>query len=274
MINCNVFLVDNLGGAVEISKITTTDKWDTYWAEVAADQSTLPAIRWRADMLEALLKKNCANLANPCIIEFGSGPGMLLRKLAPGFPHGKLIGMEQAASAIAYARSQASEGAAIEYVEADLMSVACMEKIDLKGDIGVCSEVLEHLEKPERFLQSCVKMLKPDGALLVTVPGGPQTAFTRYFGHFRHYTPNDLRVCLEPFFEEVECWSAGFPFFNIYQMCCYLHGEKLVQNHSTKDNVLIRLGTAVFNLLFKFNLDKFPLGWQTMGIAKRPRQIA
>ena len=41
-----------------------------------------------------------------------------------------------------------------------------------KYDVVVCSEVLEHLEKPENLLNTLYNLLKEDGKLIVTVPNG------------------------------------------------------------------------------------------------------
>lgn len=43
---------------------------------------------------------------------------------------------------------------------------------EMPFDVVVLSEVLEHLERPEELLLAGVKLLKPDGILIVTVPNG------------------------------------------------------------------------------------------------------
>ena len=51
-------------------------------------------------------------------------------------------------------------------------------------DFAVCSEVLEHLNYPERALRSINRVLKEYGLLIVTVPNG-YGPFSLIFDHFR-----------------------------------------------------------------------------------------
>jgi len=45
-----------------------------------------------------------------------------------------------------------------------------LDKIKEKFDIILCLEVLEHQIKPKEFLDTCFKLLKEDGILIITVP--------------------------------------------------------------------------------------------------------
>lgn len=256
----------------KINKINSPETWNNHWAEFVNEQSSLPAVKWRCRLLISLIKKIQLKHSHPCIIDFGSGPGILLRQLSEIFPHAQLIGLEQSTSAIAYASSEPSR-APIQYILADLLSLTeSDEKILPQGDICICTEVLEHIYDTDNFLKSCCKYIKSDGILLVTVPGGPQTEFTRNIGHITHYSPQDLKKILSAHFHNVECYGAGFPFYNIYQICCYFQGKRLVKNNSIKNNSLIRLGSIVFNIFFHLNSNQTSSGWQTIGIARNPKQ--
>src|SRR5437763_1411072 len=47
---------------------------------------------------------------------------------------------------------------------------------------AICSEVLEHVDDPASFLKQAGEFLSPDARLIVTVPGGPMSAFDRHIG--------------------------------------------------------------------------------------------
>lgn len=46
-----------------------------------------------------------------------------------------------------------------------------------------------------------------------------------------------------------------------------LRGERLVKDASGEPSALLRTTSSVFRLLFKLNLSRSPLGWQTIGVA-------
>jgi SAM-dependent methyltransferase len=93
----------------------------------------------------------------------------------------------------------------------------------------VCSEVLEHLDDPAVVLRKAVSLLAPGGRLIVTVPGGPRSAFDVHIGHRRHYSPGALEelVCRAGYVP-MEVLGAGFPFFNLYKIFTVLRGDGLV----------------------------------------------
>lgn len=55
----------------------------------------------------------------------------------------------------------------------DLRVGLAQEVVDRRSvDVAVCSEVMEHLEDPTVLASACNELVKPGGALLVTVPNG------------------------------------------------------------------------------------------------------
>lgn len=256
----------------KITKLDSEETWNNYWEEFVSEQNSVPTVRWRCRILINLIKKLSVSLPSHHIIDFGSGPGLLLRKLTDIFPQSYFTGLEQSESAISYASSQYSQ-TPIQYIQVNLLS-STDTKIDtsIKGDLCICTEVLEHIEETDIFLKNCCNYMTPNSTFIVTVPGGPQTAFSRHLGHVQHYTPERLKSILELYFQKVECYDAGFPFYNLYQICSYILGKKLVENCSIKKSKLLLLGTTIFNWLFYLNLSKTHLGWQTIGIARNPKQ--
>jgi hypothetical protein len=104
--------------------------------------------------------------------------------------------------------------------------------------------------------------------LVVTVPGGPRSAFDEHIGHRRHFTPDSLRSVLNAAEFTVESSvGAGFPFFNLYRIMVVLRGRRLVKDAVGVPSNLIRFTSAIFQVLFKLNRDKSRLGWQIVAVA-------
>lgn len=80
-------------------------------------------------------------------------------------------------------------------------------------DAGVYDAVLsfhtlEHLQEPRRIFEKIASMLKPEGALLVEVPTGPEEYHNTYHLHF--FGPDSLERLLGEFFEDVEILRNEF----------------------------------------------------------------
>jgi hypothetical protein len=139
----------------------------------------------------------------------------------------------------------------------------------------VCSEVLEHVDSPEAFLLSACSFLADGCQLVVTVPGGPMSAFDRHIGHRQHFTRKSITQVLEAGGFAVEkTYLAGFPFFNLYRLAVILRGESLVKDvdHTRPARTVTRLANcvmALFRGLFRFNLLNSPFGWQVVAVARK-----
>src|SRR6266480_2216423 len=128
---------------------------------------------------------------------------------------------------------------------------------------AVCSEVLEHLDDPAGLLEAAKAYMRPGCTLVVTVPGGPMSAFDRHIGHRIHYTPGKLRSLLSGLgFNVKYAGGVGFPFFNLYRLMVICLGKSLINAASSaNDSLLARVAMRVFRALFCLN-TRSPLGWQ------------
>ena len=136
---------------------------------------------------------------------------------------------------------------------------------------AVCSEVLEHVDDPACVIANIVPCLKPGGRLVVTVPGGPMSAFDRHLGHRRHFTKADIRALLEQAGLRVEvAAAAGFPTFNLYRLVVIARGDRLVDDVNNEPGGLARAVMAVFGVLLKWSLFDSPGGWQIVASARKP----
>jgi len=116
--------------------------------------------------------------------------------------------------------------------------------------------------------------MAPGCQLIVTVPGGPMSAFEKHIGHRQHFTPAKLRTLLEESGFAVE-WTtgAGFPFFNLYKCAGYLRGERLIEDvrkggGGQPASSLALAAMSVFDVLFHCNIRSSPWGWQMIGKAR------
>jgi SAM-dependent methyltransferase len=77
-------------------------------------------------------------------------------------------------------------------------------------DIALCTEVLEHIPEPRRFLAQAHRALRPGGRLLMTVPFAARWHFIPY--DYWRYTPSGLDMLLrECGFDDVTIYARGNP---------------------------------------------------------------
>ena len=247
------------------------DNWNEHWDRYAAAASLNPAQQMRHALVAKLLLRELP-LHDPMrVLDIGSGQGDFLRKLRALIPTAELVGFEMSSSGVEISRRKV-QGAA--FLVVDLFRPP--EDLGARrgwANCAVCSEVLEHVDSPVAFLQAARTYLAENARLIVTVPGGPMSAFDRHIGHRQHFTRSSIRRCLEEAgFAVDRVYLSGFPFFNVYRSVVIARGEKLVVDvdagyHGISAQ-LARVMMATFRGLFRFNLMDFPLGWQVVASAR------
>lgn len=255
---------EQLDAAVEAGR----DDWDQHWADYAASATINPAQQYRQELIVRVLGRDGSAQR---VLDIGSGTGDLAAAVRAALPTAEILGLELSRAGVELARRKVP-GATFE--ERDLR-VADPRATEYRGwaTHAVCSEVLEHLDDPEAVLTNAISYLAPGCLLLVTVPGGPMSAFDRHIGHRRHYTPRELRRLLERVGFQVErATGAGFPFFNLYRLTVMLRGQRLVTDAAAgRTSLPARLVMGAFGLLFRLNIGASPWGWQTVAYARLPR---
>ncbi len=245
------------------------DDWEGHWADFADSTSRNPAQEFRRQLVMALLGDGGA--APRRLLDIGCGQGDLLASLRESFPHAELAGVELSAEGV---RRSAAKVPDARLVQADL--VAGFEPpADLVGwaDAAVCSEVLEHVDDPAALLRHASRMLAPGARVVVTVPGGPRTAFDRHIGHRRHFTPASLRSAIAASGLEVErVGGRGFPFFDLYKLVVMARGDKVAVDvaSSSPPSRLAEVTMGLFGHLLRPGRTSSRWGWQVVGVARRP----
>lgn len=242
------------------------DNWDRHWEDYSDISDYNPGVSYRKRIVGRLLEIQ-PDRAGYRLLELGSGTGQFAGDFCPRFPMVEFLGLDISQEGVQQARRRVSS-ARFEVCNL-LQSVPDGEIRSFRATHALCSEVLEHVDDPELLLRNAGPALAPGCRLVVTVPGGPMTAFDHHIGHRKHYSPGELRAVLEVAGYEVEMVRGfGFPFYNLYRIALLSRGSSLVGMVSGEPSWLIRTGYHLFDRLCRLNLDRG--GWQTVGIARWP----
>jgi SAM-dependent methyltransferase len=247
------------------------DDWDGHWADFADSTSRNPAQEFRRQLILQLLLTD--GTAPRRLLDIGSGQGDLLASLREQMPDAELLGVELSAEGV---RRSAAKVPTARFVQADLLA-RFEPPFELRewADAAVCSEVLEHVDEPAALLRHATAMLAPGARLVVTVPGGPRTAFDRHIGHRRHFTPPKLRdVLLGAGLEVERVGGRGFPFFDLYKLVVLARGDKVAVDVAagSPPSRLADRTMQVFGHLLRPDRTSARWGWQVVGVARRPRR--
>ncbi len=249
-----------------------SDNWDQHWQDYAASAELNPAQRYRRQLIVRLLGSKSPHLGR--IMDLGSGSGDLLSELNRITAPAGMLGIEQSATGKQIASQKVPLAS---FLQLDLMlPVPADCPYREWAGYAVCSEVLEHSDDPGLFLRNSTALMSPGCTLIVTVPGGPMSAFDRHIGHRKHYSVAELRELLEQSgFSVKSVVGAGFPFFNLYRILVILRGHALTQDVSNNSSKIARLISSammgLFHALFVFNRSQGKFGWQTVAVAEWTR---
>jgi SAM-dependent methyltransferase len=250
---------------------TSPDDWEAHWGHYAESAAENPAQRMRHDIIGRLLCEDSGD-DEMRVMDLGSGQGDLVQRLKSLLPRARFVGVELSESGVAISQDKAP-GAS--FVVADLLqSPLALSEFAGWATHAVCSEVLEHVDDPVGFLKSSHRYLAPHARLIVTVPGGPISAFDRHIGHRQHFDREKIGSMLHEAGYSVErTFLAGFPFFNLYRLLIIARGKRLARDVEIKSlgmsSGLAWFAMKLFGILFHANLLDSPFGWQLIAIARK-----
>ena len=245
------------------------DDWDRHWSDMHAAAGLNPAQDYRRRLLLAELRGWFAGSADTIrLLDVGCGTGDFALVFQKAFTEGQYLGLDvsRVGTEICRTKVPAARFETVDLTQPGPMSI---------GNLGwanavVCSEVLEHLDEPLKVIQHMKPYLARNALILITVPGGPMSAFDKHIGHRRHFTNQELKTLLESAgYQVLAVWGSGFPFFNLYRRVVIARGQKLVDDASKPNSPmspLARLVMAAFGLLFRFNLSHSKAGWQRLAV--------
>ena len=247
--------------------LDSSDDWNRHWHSYAESAARNPAQEYRRRLILSLLT---ADGQPRRVLDIGAGTGDLAEAISHSVPDTEILGLDVSVEGLELARRKVPHAS---FLERDLTQAAEVPpEYRAWATHAVCSEVLEHVDEPERLMENARPYLAPGCLLVVTVPGGPMSAFDRHIGHRKHFRPAELRGVLERAgFEVVRATGAGFPFFNLYRLVVILRGRRLIADASAGStsgaaNAVMR----TFGALFRMNATRSRWGWQSVACARFP----
>jgi len=141
------------------------------------------------------------------VLDVGCGSGHLLMEVKKLFPAAQLQGVDFSPESIRIARHLSPD------LSFEVLSIFEVDNLGRQFDLVLCTEVLEHLEEADVAMKKLLTVVRPGGALVITVPQGRKDTFA---GHFNFWTPESFQRefrALKPEIEEFE----GYLFIFIHK---------------------------------------------------------
>jgi 2-polyprenyl-3-methyl-5-hydroxy-6-metoxy-1,4-benzoquinol methylase len=133
----------------------------------------------------AMVAPNCSGGA---VIDIGCGAGKLLQDVVGRATPARVVGVDYAVAGVERARRAVPSG---EFHSCSLYELDLQETFD----VVLCTEVLEHLSKPEAAMRILVRLCADDGVIVITVPDGE---YDSWAGHRNFWSEPELVRFLAP----------------------------------------------------------------------------
>jgi 2-polyprenyl-3-methyl-5-hydroxy-6-metoxy-1,4-benzoquinol methylase len=262
-------------GDAGVRQAPDPNDWDHHWDAYGEASETNPANDYRHALILKLLGRPPAGAT---VLDIGSGQGQFALRLQAMFPDVVMWGVDFSAGGVVRGRELAAQqGSAAEFRQVDLLQPTKLADGQPPATYAVCSEVLEHVADPVTLIRNARALLAPGCRLVVTVPGGPRSAFDHHIGHFQHFTARKLHhVLTEAGYEVQRVLRAGFPFFNLYKLAVIARGKKIIADVEQHEPGEPMPGESIVKAFFGFglrhSLDNTPFGWQMAALATIPAE--
>ena len=132
------------------------------------------------------------------VLDVGCGDGYLMAQLAPYAT--RVTGVEYDSKGVAIALAKLQSATNCEVVQESCYTLPFAAGV---FDCTTSTDVIEHLTEPNNHLSEICRVIKPDGALILTTPrrqeGRPVDAY-----HVTEFTPDELAALLREFFVDVQ----------------------------------------------------------------------
>jgi SAM-dependent methyltransferase len=247
--------------------------WDRNWDAYSEIAEHDPANDYRHALILKLLGRPPGGST---VLDIGSGQGQFALRLQAMYPDLAVWGVDYSREGVVRSREHAAQRcSAAEFRQVDLLHHTALADGQPPATHAVCSEVLEHVAEPVTLIRNARALLAPGCHLVVTVPGGPRSAFDHHIGHFQHFTARKLhKVLTDAGYEVQRVLRAGFPFLNLYKLAVIARGRKLIADveHRAAGEAMPAesMVKAFFGFGLRHSLDNTPFGWQMAAVATVP----
>jgi trans-aconitate methyltransferase len=244
--------------------------WDGHWTDYADSATQNPAQAMRRRVIRSELGMGDGRAR---VLDIGCGQGDLIAEMSLSYPQAELRGIDYSHHGLEFARRKAL---AATFTQRDLLtSYKPPPDQATWATHAICSEVLEHVDEPQTLLVNARAYLSDGCRLVVTVPGGPMSAFDRHIGHRQHFNIGTLRqLLIDSGFAVEKVTGVGFPLFNIYRLVVIGRGRRLVHDalggspRQPPASFTARLAMAGFRLLLTVPQPDTRWGWQLVAVAR------
>ncbi|MEM5502241.1 methyltransferase domain-containing protein [Ahrensia kielensis] len=161
------------------TKHNTEESMNVFFANNEAEEPYLDF----SVALNALLNEHDISLDHKDVLDVGVGPAVMLEALLEDFDVKSVNGLDFSSVAIEKAKQRLPHG------KFEVASI--YDAISARGDVVICTEVLEHLENPEKALKNILDAVKPGGVAVLTVPDG-RVDYSLY--HINFWSPESWRI--------------------------------------------------------------------------------
>lgn len=233
-----------------------------YWRKMAAP-------RFRVQSFLMLLDEYGAASG----IDLGCGNGQLLAEIRRHDPKIALAGIDLSPALIEANRAAMPE---IRFQDANLDGPVSFPA-DLEGSFEAvfASEIIEHLDHPDTFLENALRLAAPGrGRLFLSTQTGPIRTTERNVGHRQHFDASQMRRLLERTgWQPVRIWNCGFPFHDLSKWYANLRPDASMRRFG--DQAYGPVENAIcYGLRLAFTLNSDRRGAQLFAIGRRPSRGA
>jgi 2-polyprenyl-3-methyl-5-hydroxy-6-metoxy-1,4-benzoquinol methylase len=230
---------------------------DDYWRKMAAPRARVARV---LRLLDELRPQSLADL--------GSGGGQLLEEIHARHPRMKLAGVDLSTAQLAE-NARRLPFAAWHALDLDA-GVDVPPELAGTFDVVVACELIEHLDHPEAFLVTALRLARPaTGMLILSTQSGPIRATERHVGHRRHWSRAEMRAALEAAgWKPERVWNEGFPFHDWSKWYANLRPEGTMERFAAKPYG-IREDLVCFALRAAFRVNSRRRGAQLFAVARR-----
>ncbi len=245
----------------------------SYFVDLASLEAINFWFRARNKLIVWALSQYCPNFQS--FLEIGCGTGFVLSGIAKAFPQATLEGSELFTQGLVFAANRLPS---VNLMQMDARQIPYINEFDCIGAF----DVLEHIDEDQLVLSQINQALKPNGALILTVPQHAWlwSPVDDYACHKRRYSASELKNKLT---------AAGFDIIRstsfVTSLLPAMYLSRLSQKFSKKSNVpSAGLDIAPWlNFIFEKLLNaetwliklgiNFPIGGSRLVIAKKTSEI-